>query len=108
VVLTRRTGLPTFDDAPQVRFAQGDVKEIIDEMRPRLVKDIWLVGGSDLAAQMLAAHVLDEVQLTTMPILLGAGTPLFPPMSDPYPLTMTAHKVWDNGVIQATYTVKRE
>jgi dihydrofolate reductase len=107
VVLTRQSDLPTFEDAT-IRFAQGDVKTIVDEMKTRLVNDIWLVGGGDIAAQMLAAKVLDEIQLTTMPMLLGEGTPFFPVLSAQYPLQMTAHKVWDNGVIQATYRVKWE
>ena len=106
VILTRRSNLPRFEDAPQIRFAQGDVKIIIDEMRTRLVKDIWLVGGSDLAAQFLAAGVLDEIQLTTMPVLLGAGTPLFPPLDSRHPLMMTSYKKYDNGVMQSTYAVQ--
>lgn len=106
VVLTHRSDLPTFKDAPQIRFAQGDVKGIIDEMRTRLVNDIWLVGGSDLAAQLLKAQALDEIQLTIMPVLLGAGTPLFPLLDSRYPLQITAHKVYDNGVVQATYAVQ--
>lgn len=106
VVLTRRSDLPRFEEAPDIRFAQGDVKPIIDDLRTRLVKDIWLVGGSDLAAQFLAAGVLDEVQLTTMPVLLGGGTPFFPPLDVRYPLQMTAHKIYDNGVLQATYAIQ--
>jgi dihydrofolate reductase len=41
-----------------------------------------------------------------MPVLLGAGTPLFPPLDSRYPLMMTAHKKYDNGVVQSTYSVQ--
>lgn len=105
IVLTRRTNLPVIDGADNLHFMQGDVKPIVEDMKRRLVRDIWLVGGGDLAAQFLAAKVLDEIQLTTMPVLLGEGTSLFPAFDGQFPLKMTAHKVWDNGVIQATYHV---
>ena len=36
----------------------------------------WLVGGGDLAAQFLAADVLDELILTVAPTLVGAGPAL--------------------------------
>jgi dihydrofolate reductase len=40
-------------------------------------KDVALGGGADVAQQYLAAGLLDELQLNVVPILLGAGTPLF-------------------------------
>ena len=36
----------------------------------------WLVGGGDLAAQFLAADLLDELILTVAPTLVGAGPAL--------------------------------
>jgi dihydrofolate reductase len=40
-------------------------------------KDVSLGGGADVARQYLAAGLLDELQLNVVPVLLGAGTPLF-------------------------------
>lgn len=40
-------------------------------------KDVWLVGGGDLAAQFARAGMLDEVMLSIAPVFLGAGRPLF-------------------------------
>jgi dihydrofolate reductase len=57
----------------------GDVAEL----HPRLVaaaegKDVWVVGGGDLAGQFLDAGLLDEVHVQYVPVVLGAGAPLLP------------------------------
>ena len=41
-------------------------------------KDLWMVGGGDLAAQFAEAGLLDEVVVSIAPVTLGAGQPLFP------------------------------
>lgn len=38
--------------------------------------DVKLAGGADVAQQYLAAGLLDELQLSVVPVLLGAGTRL--------------------------------
>lgn len=40
--------------------------------------DIWVVGGGDLIRQFLEADLVDELTITTAPILLGDGIRLFP------------------------------
>jgi dihydrofolate reductase len=40
-------------------------------------RDLWMVGGGDLAAQFAAAGLLDEIIVYVAPVLLGAGRPLF-------------------------------
>ena len=41
-------------------------------------KDLWVVGGGDLAAQFAEAGLLDTVMVSIAPVTLGAGRPLFP------------------------------
>jgi dihydrofolate reductase len=41
-------------------------------------KDVWVVGGGDLAGQYADAGLLDEVIVTVTPVFLGAGAPLLP------------------------------
>ena len=62
-----------------IRFTQGDVAAVHAEMADAAAgKDIWVVGGGDLAGQFADAGLLDEVIVYIAPVFLGAGAPLFP------------------------------
>lgn len=107
VVFTRQTGLPVIAGRESVRFAHGDVAPVAADLKRRLTGDIWLMGGADLAAQFLDAGMLDVIQLTVMPVLLGTGRPLFAHFGRRHMLDRIAHRVWDDGVMQATYRLRR-
>lgn len=62
-----------------IRFAQGDVARIYPELvEAAQGKDIWVMGGGDLAGQFADAGLLDEVWVQFAPVLLGSGQPLLP------------------------------
>ena len=41
-------------------------------------RDLWVVGGGDLAGQFAEAGLLDEVCVQLAPVTLGTGRPVFP------------------------------
>ena len=41
-------------------------------------RNVWIVGGGDLAGQFADAGLLDEVIALVAPVTLGAGAPLLP------------------------------
>lgn len=64
---------------PDVRFTARPIAEVHSEMREAAGgKDLWVVGGGDLAGQFADAGLLDEVRATIAPVTLGAGRPLLP------------------------------
>ena len=76
-VLTHRE-LPVVPGA-DVRFASGDVRPVHQAMTAAAAgKDLWVVGGGDLAGQFIEAGLLDEVCVQLAPVTLGAGRPLLP------------------------------
>lgn len=62
-----------------IRTAEGDVIAVHSEMVAAAgEKDLWVVGGGDLAGQFADAGLLDEVWVQYAPVTLGSGAPLLP------------------------------
>ena len=62
-----------------IRHVRGDVTDHHAEMAEAAGgKNVWVVGGGDLAAQFADAGLLDELIVYIAPVFLGAGAPLFP------------------------------
>jgi dihydrofolate reductase len=77
-VFTHRDDLPRIPGV-DLRFVQGDVRPVYDEMAAtRPDGDVWVVGGGDLVGQFDDAGLLDEIQVHLTPVVLGAGAPLLP------------------------------
>lgn len=76
VFTTRELEVPAGAD---VRFVRGPVADALPAIRSAAgERDVWVVGGGDLAAQFLEAGALDEIAVTVAPVTLGTGAPLFP------------------------------
>jgi dihydrofolate reductase len=60
-----------------VEFYSGDLNQLVDEKLARRYRNIWLVGGATLAQRFLQLGLVDEIKLTVVPVLLGAGLRLF-------------------------------
>jgi len=70
--------LPLVPDA-RIELVSGDVAPVHEAMlRAAGGKNVWIVGGGDLAGQFADAALLDEVLVTIAPVTLGAGAPLLP------------------------------
>ena len=66
-----------------ITFTSQVVKDVHAEMVTAAGgKDVWVVGGGDLAGQFADAGLLDELILYIAPVTLGAGRPLFPRRRD--------------------------
>jgi dihydrofolate reductase len=66
-----------------VRTFSGDVAELHPELvRAAGDKDVWVVGGGEVAAQFVAADLVDDVIIGYAPCTLGAGAPVLPLRSE--------------------------
>jgi dihydrofolate reductase len=65
--------------AAPVAFTSDDVASVHAAMHEAANgRNVWIVGGGDLAGQFADAGLLDEVVVYIAPVTLGAGAPLFP------------------------------
>jgi len=88
-----------------IRFTSGDVALVHEEMVAAAGgKNVWIVGGGDLAGQFADAGLLDEVIVYVAPATLGAGAPLLPRR-----LELRLEDTARNGdFVTARYAVVRE
>lgn len=77
-VFSSRDDLPLVPGA-DIRVVRGAVAEVASQLRAAAAgKDVWIVGGGDLAGQFWEAGLLDEVMLSVASVTLGGGAPLLP------------------------------
>jgi len=91
--------------APGYALISENVEEMIKTLKIQSGKDIAIYGGADLLASLLNLKVVDEISMTLVPILLGAGKPLVGMLNDREWLDLKDVKTYSNGNIQLTYNV---
>ena len=74
-VVTHARELEALEGAVVEPFA-GDIEELVRTIGERGLERTWLVGGGDLAGQLLATDALAELELTVAPAFVGAGPAL--------------------------------
>lgn len=99
--------LPTIKMA-NTRFVTGDVRPVHAEMSKAVgSKNIWIVGGGDLAGQFFDAGLLDEVIVQVGSVTLGKGKPLFPRRFVSPPLSLVSVQQFGTGFAELRYQVPK-
>jgi dihydrofolate reductase len=76
-VFTHRQ-LPVVPEA-SVEFTSADIERVHEKMvAAARDRNVWIVGGGDLAGQFADRGLLDEVIVYIAPVTLGGGAPLLP------------------------------
>jgi dihydrofolate reductase len=94
-------------DHPGVTLVRGEASSVVADLREEDGEgEIWLFGGGELFRSLLAAGQVDRVEVTIVPILLGGGVPLLPPISSRTELQLLGTKVYPSGMVTLSYAVK--
>lgn len=101
-VVTHRS-LPAVPGA-DIRFVQGDVRPVHAAMRAAAGgRNLWIVGGGELAGQFHDAGLLDELIVQVGSVTLGRGKPLFPRRMTQPAMTLTAVRQIGTGFAELRY-----
>lgn len=79
-------------------------QELIHQMDIRGAKGIYLDGGVTIQ-RFLREGLIDEITITTIPILIGEGLPLFGPPGKDIKLELINSSSFKNGFVQTKYKV---
>ena len=102
-----------FEEENNIKKIEGDVedlKNLISKLKEE-GKNIWLIGGSELNHKLQKEGLIDQYIITTLPVILGEGIPLFTKGVDEpsvvpleyEKLRLVAHEVYKSGAVQNTY-----
>jgi dihydrofolate reductase len=70
--------------------------------------DSFVFGGSRTVAALAQADLVDEYQIFVHPVVLGGGTPLFPPLTDRQAMTLLESRTFDGRVAGLRFARARE
>src|ERR1700757_3014783 len=76
---------------------------LIAELRKQPGKNIWMMGGGELARDFLKADLIDEMDLGIVPVLIGEGIPLFPGGFPQREFKLIENKAYSKGLIVLKY-----
>ena len=99
--------LPRIEGA-DIRFVRGDVRPVHAEMVAAAGgKNVWIVGGGELAGQFHDHGLLDELIVTVASVTLGGGAPLLPRRIAKPPLRLTSVRQYGPSFVELRYDVVR-
>jgi dihydrofolate reductase len=101
--------LPRPDSAgADVRIVEAEVADLYDEMIAASGgRDLWVVGGGNVASQFADQGLLDEVCLTVVPVVLGEGKPLFDRRLPGGPMQLLGSRSFESGMVELRYEMRR-
>jgi dihydrofolate reductase len=85
------------------RAIEGDVAAEIVQLKQQPGRDIEVYGSADLVQTLMRHHLVDEYRIWVHPVVLGAGTRLFPEGGIPTTLRLADTRTLDTGVVLLTY-----
>lgn len=91
---------------PNTEIISTNVNEFITQLKLNNDKDIWLMGGGKLISHFLMENLLDEMILTSVPVMLGNGISLFPSSPKGSNWSLLKSEVFETGLVNNTYTLK--
>lgn len=105
VLSSRELPTPEGEDV-DVRIVSARVRDLHEEMVTAAgERDLWVVGGGNVASQFADEGLLDEVLVTVVPVVLGTGKPLFDRRVPGGPMRLTGTHVFDTGMVELRYAL---
>ena len=81
---------------------------LLAQIRKRLGRNIWLMGGGLIAREFLKADLVDELYLGLVPVLLGEGIPLFPSGFPQRDFKLIENQSYSKGLVSLKYARARK
>ncbi|MEP7299363.1 MAG: dihydrofolate reductase family protein [Burkholderiales bacterium] len=86
------------------RFVRG--LEQVAALKQQPGKDIYLIGGGQIASSLIEAGLVDELRLIVYPLLAGAGKALFATNERRLPMELRQVEQLPGGLVRMSYQMR--
>jgi dihydrofolate reductase len=86
----------------KVQFSNLAPKDTLDELARQNVRRVYVDGGQ-LVQSFLRDGLIKDMVITTVPVLIGSGRPLFGALPQDIDLTLVSSRSFPSGLVQSTY-----
>ena len=104
VVLSRQLKSLPGNVPATVTLSADDPTTLVQRLSAEGLQHLYIDGGLTIQS-FLSAGLIDEIIITTIPIILGAGKPLFGPLPGDVALEHGSTRSFDFGFVQSKYRV---
>jgi dihydrofolate reductase len=107
IVLTSRPDTVVIPDGAKCEAMSGTPSEIVDRLAERGLSHLYVDGGITIQ-KFLDAGLIQRFIVTRIPVVLGAGIPLFGPVSRDIRFEHIATRAFPSGLVQSEYRIAQE
>ncbi len=85
------------------RLVKDDAEAEVRRLKRLPGQDMLVFGSAQLCSMLLDRSLVDEVRLGVVPVVLGAGTPMFKPRSVPLAMDLLEARTLESGCVILSY-----
>jgi len=101
------TSRPLVAKRPSVRAVRGSIAEVVEQAKQVAgSRDVYIDGGRLIRAA-LDAGLVDDITVTIVPIVIGAGIPLFAGVTRHHPLQLLGQRTIAGAAVELKYRPRR-
>jgi dihydrofolate reductase len=103
VYVITRTARPSVG---RTTFYSGSLSDLVNRLKSEGGKNIYCDGGAEIINELLQHDLIDEIEISVIPVLLGGGTRLFKDGRPEQQLELVSAKTYETGLVQLSYRRK--
>jgi dihydrofolate reductase len=90
----------------KAELVKGSITDIVEDINRRGYRQLYIDGGTTIQS-FLKEDLIDELTITTIPVLLGGGTSLFSVLTRELEFRLVESRIYLDEIVQNHYERKR-
>ena len=86
----------------RIIFTQENPCDVVNTLKKRPGKNIWICGGANIARQLMRSDLIDVYHIAIIPTILGSGARLFEEIEREIKLKLIGTQIY-NGITELVY-----